>query len=124
MGNQPDYSLEVAHEIDEEVRKLIEAAHTEAWEILNTYRDVLDDLVYELLQKETLTRVDLERIFGHGREAAADHRVQRLRSAHAVGQAADQDARRARHERGEPWPPTPSRPASPARRLVPGLATA
>ena len=56
MGNQPDYSLEVAHEIDEEVRKLIEAAHTEAWEILNTYRDILDDLVFELLQKETLTR--------------------------------------------------------------------
>jgi ATP-dependent Zn protease len=63
-GQPADYSLEVAHEIDEEVRKLIEAAHTEAWEILNTYRDVLDDLVYELLQKETLTRVDLERIFG------------------------------------------------------------
>ena len=63
MGNQPDYSLEVAHEIDEEVRALIEAAHTEAWEILNTYRDVLDDLVFELLEKETLTRTDLERIF-------------------------------------------------------------
>ncbi|MGH3608351.1 MAG: ATP-dependent zinc metalloprotease FtsH, partial [Pseudonocardiaceae bacterium] len=40
-GRQPDYSLEVAHEIDEEVRALIEAAHTEAWDILNTYRDVL-----------------------------------------------------------------------------------
>lgn len=64
MGNQADYSLEVAHEIDEEVRKLIEAAHTEAWEILNTYRDVLDDLVLELLDKETLNRKDLERIFG------------------------------------------------------------
>ncbi|GAA1387558.1 ATP-dependent zinc metalloprotease FtsH [Pseudonocardia kongjuensis] len=64
MGNQADYSLEIAHEIDEEVRKLIEAAHTEAWEILNTYRDVLDDLVLELLEKETLNRRDLERIFG------------------------------------------------------------
>ncbi|MBC8091095.1 MAG: ATP-dependent metallopeptidase FtsH/Yme1/Tma family protein, partial [Pseudonocardia sp.] len=32
MGNKADYSLEVAHEIDEEVRALIEAAHTEAWE--------------------------------------------------------------------------------------------
>ncbi|MGH3434936.1 MAG: ATP-dependent zinc metalloprotease FtsH [Sciscionella sp.] len=62
-GRQPDYSLEVAHEIDEEVRKLIEAAHTEAWEVLNTYRDVLDDLVVELLDKETLHRKDLERIF-------------------------------------------------------------
>ena len=121
MGNQPDYSLEVAHEIDEEVRKLIEAAHTEAWEILNTYRDILDELVYELLQKETLTRVDLERIFASGREAPADHRVQRLRPAHAVGQAADQDARRARprarravaagHRAG---------PRAHARRLVPG----
>ena len=63
MGNQPDYSLEVAREIDEEVRKLIEAAHTEAWEILNDYRDVLDDLAGELLEKETLHRADLERIF-------------------------------------------------------------
>ena len=95
MGNQPDYSLEVAHEIDEEVRKLIEAAHTEAWEILNTYRDVLDDLVLELLEKETLTRKDLERIFDQRREAAADHRVQRLRRPHPFGQAADQHARRA-----------------------------
>ncbi|MGH4018671.1 MAG: ATP-dependent zinc metalloprotease FtsH, partial [Pseudonocardiaceae bacterium] len=63
-GRQPDYSLEVAHEIDEEVRALIEASHTEAWEILNTYRDVLDVLVVELLERETLQRKDLERIFG------------------------------------------------------------
>ena len=62
-GRQSDYSLEVAHEIDEEVRSLIEAAHTEAWDILNTYRDVLDDLVAELLEVETLHRKDLQRIF-------------------------------------------------------------
>jgi cell division protease FtsH len=62
-GRQPDYSLEVAHEIDEEVRALIEAAHTEAWEILNTYRDILDELVVELLERETLHRKDLERVF-------------------------------------------------------------
>ena len=74
MGNQADYSLEVAHEIDEEVRKLIEAAHTEAWEILNTYRDVLDELVFELLEKETLTRKDLERIFGRSRSARGSPR--------------------------------------------------
>src|SRR5690606_34669641 len=62
-GREADYSLEVAHEIDEEVRKLIETAHTEAYEVLSTYRDVLDDLVMELLEKETLHRRDLERIF-------------------------------------------------------------
>ena len=42
MGTQADYSHEVAQIIDDEVRKLIEAAHTEAWEILTEYRDVLD----------------------------------------------------------------------------------
>lgn len=64
MGNQPDYSHEVAGAIDEEVRKLIEAAHTEAWEILTEYRDVLDTLAGELLEKETLHRPELEAIFG------------------------------------------------------------
>ncbi|WP_236978566.1 MULTISPECIES: ATP-dependent zinc metalloprotease FtsH [Mycobacterium] len=64
MGTQSDYSHEVAREIDEEVRKLIEAAHTEAWEILTEYRDVLDTLAGELLEKETLHRPELEAIFG------------------------------------------------------------
>jgi cell division protease FtsH len=64
MGNQADYSHEVARDIDDEVRKLIEAAHTEAWEILTEYRDVLDTLAGELLEKETLHRPELEAIFG------------------------------------------------------------
>jgi len=63
MGNQADYSHEVAQIIDDEVRKLIEAAHTEAWEILSEYRDVLDILAGELLEKETLHRVELQAIF-------------------------------------------------------------
>jgi cell division protease FtsH len=65
MGTQPDYSHEVARDIDDEVRKLIEAAHTEAWEILTEYRDVLDTLAGELLEKETLHRAELEAIFGN-----------------------------------------------------------
>src|SRR3982074_3336337 len=63
MGNQADYSHEVARDIDDEVRKLIEAAHTEAWEILTEYRDVLDTLAGELLEKETLHRVELQALF-------------------------------------------------------------
>ena len=105
MGHQPDYSLEVAHEIDEEVRALIEAAHTEAWEILNTYRDVLDDLVFELLEKETLTRSDLERIFSSVKKRP------RITAFNDFGGRTPSDkppiktpAERAR-ERGEPWPP-------------------
>lgn len=64
MGTQADYSHEVAREIDEEVRKLIEAAHTEAWEVLSENRDVLDVLAGELLEKETLHRAELEVILG------------------------------------------------------------
>ncbi len=60
MGTQADYSHEVAREIDEEVRKLIEAAHTEAWEILTQNRDSLDKLAGELLDKETLHRAELD----------------------------------------------------------------
>jgi cell division protease FtsH len=63
MGTQADYSHEVAQIIDDEVRKLIEAAHTEAWEILTEYRDVLDILAGELLEKETLHRAELNAIF-------------------------------------------------------------
>jgi cell division protease FtsH len=63
MGTQSDYSHEVARDIDDEVRKLIEAAHTEAWAILTEYRDVLDTLAGELLEKETLHRKELADIF-------------------------------------------------------------
>ncbi|MGH3560614.1 MAG: ATP-dependent zinc metalloprotease FtsH, partial [Mycobacterium sp.] len=64
MGTAPDYSHEVARDIDDEVRKLIEAAHTEAWEILTEYREVLDTLAGELLEKETLHRAELQKILG------------------------------------------------------------
>ena len=95
MGNQADYSHEVARDIDDEVRKLIEAAHTEAWEILTEYRDVLDTLAGELLEKETLHRPELEAHLRRRRKAAPAHHVRRFRRPHPVGQAADQDARRA-----------------------------
>jgi len=63
MGHQRDYSEEVAGRIDAEVRALIEHAHDEAWEILVEYRDVLDALVLELLEKETLNADQLAEIF-------------------------------------------------------------
>ena len=42
MSHPRDYSEEVAALVDEEVKKLIETAHNEAWEILVENRDVLD----------------------------------------------------------------------------------
>ncbi|GAA4974900.1 ATP-dependent zinc metalloprotease FtsH [Kineococcus glutinatus] len=63
MGHERDYSEEVAGIVDEEVRRLIEAAHDEAWEILVEHRQVLDDLVLALLDRETLNREELAEIF-------------------------------------------------------------
>src|ERR687890_579024 len=62
MGHERDYSDVVAAEIDGEVRSLIELAHDEAWEILVEYRDVLDAIVEELTEKETITQEDMNRI--------------------------------------------------------------
>ena len=62
MGSRPDYSEAVAADIDAEIRALIEAAHDEAWEILVEYRPVLDQLVLELMEKETLSKEDMARI--------------------------------------------------------------
>jgi cell division protease FtsH len=61
-GHERDYSDSVAAEIDSEVRSLIELAHDEAWEILVEYRDVLDNLVLELIEKETVSQGDMARI--------------------------------------------------------------
>ncbi|HET7900892.1 MAG TPA: ATP-dependent zinc metalloprotease FtsH [Candidatus Nanopelagicales bacterium] len=62
-GHTRDYSEDVAAAIDQEVRTFIDAAHHEAFEILVDNRDVLDSLVVELLEKETLDKADVERIF-------------------------------------------------------------
>jgi cell division protease FtsH len=63
FGHTRDYSEDVAAAIDQEVRAFIDAAHHEAFEILVENRDVLDSLVVELLEKETLGKEEIERIF-------------------------------------------------------------
>ena len=63
MGHIRDYSEEVAAAIDEEVRSFIETAHQEAYEVLVANRDVLDALVLELIEKETLDKAEIEAVF-------------------------------------------------------------
>ncbi|MBI1376555.1 MAG: ATP-dependent zinc metalloprotease FtsH [Frankiales bacterium] len=63
FGHTRDYSEDVAAAIDQEVRAFIDTAHHEAFEILVDNRDVLDALVVELLEKETLDKADVARIF-------------------------------------------------------------
>ncbi|MCB9411361.1 MAG: ATP-dependent metallopeptidase FtsH/Yme1/Tma family protein [Actinobacteria bacterium] len=71
MGHQRDYSEEIAAAIDEEVRNLIEAAHQDAYEILFDNRDILDNLVTALLEKETLNKDEVAVIFADIRRRPA-----------------------------------------------------
>ncbi|MQY18006.1 ATP-dependent zinc metalloprotease FtsH [Nocardia macrotermitis] len=104
MGTNSDYSHEVAREIDEEVRNLIEAAHTEAWAILNEYRDELDSLATALLERETLHRKDLEQVL----ETVVKR--PRITAFNDFGERVPSDRppvktpRELAAERGEPWP--------------------
>jgi cell division protease FtsH len=111
MGTQSDYSHEVARDIDDEIRKLIEAAHTEAWEILTEYRDVLDALAGELLEKETLHRADLVAIFAdvvkRPRLTMFDDFGGRIPSDKPPIKTPGERA----VERGEPWPQPVPEPA-------------
>ncbi|HET9898518.1 MAG TPA: ATP-dependent zinc metalloprotease FtsH [Streptosporangiaceae bacterium] len=63
MSHARDYSEEIASAIDDEVRRLIESAHDEAWTVLVQYRDVLDALVLQLIEHETLSRNQVLEIF-------------------------------------------------------------
>ena len=62
-GHQRDYSEEVAGIVDEEIRLLIQNAHQEAFDILVENRVILDRLVVELLERETLLKDEIAELF-------------------------------------------------------------
>ena len=62
-GHQRDYSENVAAIVDTEIRLMIENAHQEAFDVLVANREVLDELVNELLEKETLNKEEIEKVF-------------------------------------------------------------
>ncbi|HEY8663631.1 MAG TPA: ATP-dependent zinc metalloprotease FtsH, partial [Propionibacteriaceae bacterium] len=63
MTQQRAYSESTAAIIDEEVSLLIATAHQEAFDVLVENRDVLDELVRQLLEKETLDKEQVAAIF-------------------------------------------------------------
>lgn len=63
MGQERNYSDQVAYVVDEEVRRLLDNAHDEAYQILTENRDVLDRLALELLERETLNQAEIAEIF-------------------------------------------------------------
>lgn len=62
-GHQRDYSENIAAVVDREIRTLIENAHQEAFDILVANRKILDEMVIQLLEKETLNKEEIAEIF-------------------------------------------------------------
>ena len=58
-----DYSEAIASAVDDEIHRFVTTAHQEAFDILVENRAVLDTLVVELLEKETLDKAQVAAIF-------------------------------------------------------------
>jgi len=54
FSSEPDYSDEIAREIDDEIRRVVEEAHQTAKDILTQHRDDLDGISKILLERETI----------------------------------------------------------------------
>jgi cell division protease FtsH len=63
ISEQRNYSDDVAKQIDEEVRSLIETAYARATEVLTQHRAKLDLLAETLVEKETLDAEEFEALF-------------------------------------------------------------
>jgi len=59
LSANPDYSDQVAFEIDSEIREMIDTAHDEALEILTDHRRHLDRLAAVLIERETIDKDEL-----------------------------------------------------------------
>jgi cell division protease FtsH len=60
FSTEPDYSDEIAREIDDEVRRIIESAHQRATSILTEHRDSLDSISEILVRHETIEKAQFE----------------------------------------------------------------
>ncbi|MCM8772707.1 MAG: ATP-dependent zinc metalloprotease FtsH [Candidatus Omnitrophica bacterium] len=64
LVQQREFSEETSREIDREIRRILEEAENRAKEIIMKNRDKLDILANALLEKETLTSEEIDKILG------------------------------------------------------------
>jgi cell division protease FtsH len=62
MGAEPDYSEEIAREIDDEIRRVIEEAHDRARKVLQEHVDELHQISELLIERETIDKDQFERL--------------------------------------------------------------
>ena len=57
---EPDYSDEIAREIDDEIRRIVEAAHQRAKDLLTEHRDSLGTISEILVKRETIEKEEFQ----------------------------------------------------------------
>jgi cell division protease FtsH len=65
---EPDYSDEIAREIDDEIRRVVEEAHQTAKDVLTEYRERLEGISRILLERETIDAEQFEALLGGASE--------------------------------------------------------
>ncbi|MGH2990581.1 MAG: ATP-dependent zinc metalloprotease FtsH, partial [Solirubrobacterales bacterium] len=59
---EPDYSDEIAREIDDEIRRVVEEAHQTAKDVLSEHREAIDRISKILLERETIDAEEFEQL--------------------------------------------------------------
>ena len=78
--NQPNnVSGEVAYEIDQEVRKIINTCHTKARQIIEAHKTELETIAHALMEYETLTAEQIQRVV-KGEDISADFKYEEKES--------------------------------------------
>jgi cell division protease FtsH len=81
FSTEPDYSDEIAREIDDEVRRIVESAHQRAKDILTEHRERLTTISEVLLKRETIEKEEFlgliagkseEEVFGADEDSAVE----------------------------------------------------
>ena len=103
FSSEPDYSDEIAREIDDEIRRIVEGAHQQAKDILTEHRESLEKISQVLVKRETIEK---ERVRGAAR---GEHRGRGLRARRAA------PAPSCRSRRTQPDRPSATSPAPAAR---------
>jgi cell division protease FtsH len=98
MGNEPDYSDEIAREIDDEVRRIIEEAHEAAHRVLREHLEELNDLSRILIERETIDKDQFERLL------AGEHESEIFKEPAAEPEPAAEEEERKRLPQPKPKP--------------------
>ncbi len=104
MHSEPDYSDDIARQIDAEIRRIIEDAYQRAKDILSEHRHDLENITQILLRRETIDREEFLRLL-EGELEADVFRVKDERARQKAAEAERESDEAEASARRSPLPP-------------------